>query len=366
MAVIRKRIKLLTIFEPCNVFFFSELAKENKGLMIKVDSKFLSNPEFYSELKYIYRKKYRNHKKLEGLDEHDILELALKQENLYQFLFFFHWYERKTGIEIIFGRKIIHEIYKEIGVIKIELYDEVKSRMLKHFDSKKHIGFSIIYEHYYNLLSGIEKFSLKEIQSFELATFLAKQFPQLQWVNNWNGIVRRYELKDVRKHEFDRLYNPCWLEYKWTIPIFYPYSTVNEYGQTESWRDLIPISPRKVENELREEMSLPKIGEGWISETHLFYVLKDEFIDEIVLHHGKPKWLGSQHVDIWFPKHKIGVEYQGLQHDKPVEFFGGEKAFLKNQERDERKRRLFKKNNSTLIEVRKGYCFESLVEEINK
>ena len=118
------------------------------------------------------------------------------------------------------------------------------------------------------------------------------------------------------------------------------------------------------QNDFRISKGLPKIGEGWISETELFYKLKDYFKDEIVQNHGKPKWLGRQHVDIWFPKHKVGIEYQGLQHDKPIDFFGGEIAFLKNKERDKRKKSLFKKNNSTLIEVRKGYDFESIVKEI--
>tara|TARA_R110002072_G_C7887008_1_gene528492 strand:+ start:81 stop:1259 length:1179 start_codon:yes stop_codon:yes gene_type:complete len=121
---------------------------------------------------------------------------------------------------------------------------------------------------------------------------------------------------------------------------------------------------REAENEYRKNIGAKKIGEAWISETELFYKLKNHFSDFEVIHHGKPEWLGRQHVDIWFPKHKVGIEYQGLQHDKPIDFFGGEIAFLKNKERDKRKKSLFKKNNSILIEVRKGYDFESIVKEI--
>ena len=32
----------------------------------------------------------------------------------------------------------------------------------------------------------------------------------------------------------------------------------------------------------------------------------------------------TKHVDIWIPKHKIGIEYQGVQHDKPIEYFVGD------------------------------------------
>ena len=69
-----------------------------------------------------------------------------------------------------------------------------------------------------------------------------------------------------------------------------------------------------------------------MSETELYYLLKDNLSTEEIIHHGKPKWLGRQHVDIWFPKRKIGIEYQGIQHDQPVEYFGGEEGYKKAYE----------------------------------
>ena len=118
------------------------------------------------------------------------------------------------------------------------------------------------------------------------------------------------------------------------------------------------------ENLFRESRGLPRIGEGWISETDLFYKLKLHFSSTTVIHHGKPKWLGRQHVDIWFPKWKIGIEYQGEQHDKPIEYFGGHKSFENGKSRDDRKKLLFKHNGATLIEVRPGYKLEELIEQI--
>ena len=96
----------------------------------------------------------------------------------------------------------------------------------------------------------------------------------------------------------------------------------------------------------------------------MYYQLKESFSETEIIHHGKPKWLKKQHVDIWFPDYGIGVEYQGKQHDEPIEFFGGEESFIMNQERDKRKKELFNKNNSTLIEVREGYDLEKVVDEI--
>ena len=121
-----------------------------------------------------------------------------------------------------------------------------------------------------------------------------------------------------------------------------------------------------LQNDFRVSKGIPKIGEGWVSETELYYLLKDNLSTEEIIHHGKPKWLGRQHVDIWFPKRKIGIEYQGIQHDQPVEYFGGEEGYKKGKERDERKKRLFKENNSILIEIRKGYDIEEVIKKIKK
>ena len=121
-----------------------------------------------------------------------------------------------------------------------------------------------------------------------------------------------------------------------------------------------------LENEFRESKGLPKIGEGWISETDLFYKIKESFPNQEVVHHGKPEWLGRQHVDIFFPNQNIGIEYQGAQHDKPIDFFGGEEAFKKNQIRDKRKKKLFQANDAVLIEVRPDYDFEELKNQIQE
>lgn len=120
---------------------------------------------------------------------------------------------------------------------------------------------------------------------------------------------------------------------------------------------------REAENEYRKNIGAKIIGEAWISETELFYNIKNHFSDIEVIQHGRPKWLGRQHFDIWIPELKCAVEYQGLQHDKPIDFFGGEKAFKRNQQRDKSKREKAISNNVTLIEVRQDY---NIIEVINK
>ncbi|WP_411895724.1 hypothetical protein [Winogradskyella sp. A2] len=121
-----------------------------------------------------------------------------------------------------------------------------------------------------------------------------------------------------------------------------------------------------LQNDFRVYKGVPRIGEGWVSETELFNLLKNEFDGFKVVQHGRPKWLGRQHIDIWFPEHNLGIEYQGRQHYEAIDYFGGEEAFLQNQERDKRKKQLCKENGALLFEVTRGYDFNKLVEKINK
>lgn len=121
---------------------------------------------------------------------------------------------------------------------------------------------------------------------------------------------------------------------------------------------------REAENEYRTVIGAKKIGEGWISETELFYRIKSFFIDLEVIHHGKPEWLGRQHFDIWIPELNIAIEYQGNQHFLPIAYFGGEESFKRNVERDNIKKQKCKLNNCKLLEVKPGYNLSELISEI--
>ncbi len=123
---------------------------------------------------------------------------------------------------------------------------------------------------------------------------------------------------------------------------------------------------KQAEDLYRESTGMPKIGEGWISETELYYRIADTFHEFEVVHHGSPAWLGRQHLDIYFPELNIGVEYQGAQHYVAVDFFGGEEALKKTIERDKTKRKKCEENSCYLIIVDEGYDFEVVKEQIEK
>ena len=56
-------------------------------------------------------------------------------------------------------------------------------------------------------------------------------------------------------------------------------------------------------------------------------------------------WLGKQSLDFYLPEYNIGIECQGIQHFKPVDFFGGLKSFAIQLERDDKKNNKCNENN---------------------
>lgn len=86
----------------------------------------------------------------------------------------------------------------------------------------------------------------------------------------------------------------------------------------------------------------------WVNEESLFRLIVKHYPDAIYQY--RPKYLGLQSLDIYIPSKKVAIEYQGVQHYKPVEFFGGEEAFAKRKELDNRKKELCKDNGVRLIE----------------
>ena len=121
---------------------------------------------------------------------------------------------------------------------------------------------------------------------------------------------------------------------------------------------------REAENVVRERIGLPRIGEGWVSETELFVLLRNAFACTKVVQHARPDWLAPQHLDVFLPEHQIGVEYQGAQHIEPVDYFGGEKAFEQQKRRDARKKRLCKKHGCHLFEVFQDWDEDEVVGQI--
>jgi hypothetical protein len=109
---------------------------------------------------------------------------------------------------------------------------------------------------------------------------------------------------------------------------------------------------RKGENIARAAQGVPNVGEGWVSETALVYRLRSLMAPAEVVHHAKLPWLGAQHLDVFVPSLSLAFEYQGEQHFKAIDFFGGERALTATKARDQRKRDLCAANGVRLVEIR--------------
>ncbi|WAX23266.1 hypothetical protein VL10_ORF75 [Staphylococcus phage vB_SauM_VL10] len=72
---------------------------------------------------------------------------------------------------------------------------------------------------------------------------------------------------------------------------------------------------------------------------------------------------GYLRYDFYLPEYNILIEYNGIQHYKPVEFFGGLKTYKRQLERDNIKRQYAVDNNISLIEVPFYVSTKELIEE---
>ncbi|MCB9815837.1 hypothetical protein H6786_00440 [Candidatus Nomurabacteria bacterium] len=104
-----------------------------------------------------------------------------------------------------------------------------------------------------------------------------------------------------------------------------------------------------VENEVRRKFGHKNVGEAWTSETILYYIVKKLYPEHTIHRHYRPDFLDGLELDIYIEELNIGIEYQGIQHYKPVKHWGGEDALKKLQQRDKKKRNICKKIGIPLI-----------------
>jgi hypothetical protein len=128
-------------------------------------------------------------------------------------------------------------------------------------------------------------------------------------------------------------------------------------------RDVAYSMQRAAENAVREDLQLPHVGQGWVSETQLFREL-ERALDTNVVQHGVPDGFGRQHLDVWIPEWKIGVEYHGPQHDGPVEFFGGQAGYEMAAQRDREKVTKAQQLGIEIVYVRPGYTFKEVLDKL--
>ena len=86
----------------------------------------------------------------------------------------------------------------------------------------------------------------------------------------------------------------------------------------------------------------------WKKEYSLYLLVKKYYKDAIYQY--RAEWLGQQSLDIFIPSLNIGIEYQGIQHYRSIQLFGGEDGFRIRKINDEKKRIKCKQNQVILLE----------------
>lgn len=105
-----------------------------------------------------------------------------------------------------------------------------------------------------------------------------------------------------------------------------------------------------IENELRARFGYPQLGKGWVVETTLYNTVVSLFPRLDVIKNYRGSELQGLELDIWIPELKVGIEYQGEQHYKPVKHWGGEEGLKKRVENDMRKKKICEELGYILIE----------------
>ncbi len=363
------------------------LAIYEEDFIEKVDKAQLKYIGLLDEHKLINQLHSKTKDTIDIILENTLLNRQFQETNN---LLFYHWYERKYNKNVI-NKEVLYTLnissiipwYNKFS--KKDISGNIYDKLEKHFESSQFPGFSIYYEYYHKFFPKIEEFTFEEFKRKRFLNYLLDLFPEIVAIdyknkkNLWRITDSKLEFYGDDGHHMTTMdrnntYNAVTYNTN-DLPCFYP-SKIGKKNYEYYKIDLpethtplfkiVKFKIRNIENEIREERELPKIGEGWISETLLFYKIKKSLKNYIVVHHGSPEWLGLQHFDIFIPELNIAIEYQGTQHQKPIEYFGGETAFKKGQERDERKKRLCEENNCTLFYVYPDDDIDKFVKELKE
>jgi hypothetical protein len=126
----------------------------------------------------------------------------------------------------------------------------------------------------------------------------------------------------------------------------------------ELWRGRYPPSTvqpdpisKNVDDRLRQMVGLRGRINSQMSEKILLRLVKQLFPNQKVVSRYRGAELDGLELDVWLPELFLAFEYQGAQHWKPVEHWGGLPALERQKERDKRKRKLCKSLGIKLFEV---------------
>lgn len=177
---------------------------------------------------------------------------------------------------------------------------------------------------------------------------IAKYQGNLPFYNNPSKTV--YVRRNI-KHIIENGYFSSELSFFWNLtrvimPFFqWWYEDLAMYEEKDGFQTNWRLERTRIRTDLTAEGI---IRPRWKHELSLFHAVRKRFPD--TLYQYRPNWLGRQSLDLYIPSKQTAIEYQGIQHYLPVEFFGGEEALEQRQELDRLKREMCAENKIRLIE----------------
>lgn len=104
----------------------------------------------------------------------------------------------------------------------------------------------------------------------------------------------------------------------------------------------------------------------WKSEYRMYQYIRLLCPDAIYQYHSE--WLGRQSLDVYIPKYKCAIEYQGRQHYDPINYFGGTVGLTELKENDCEKIKKCKRKGVKLLEwtYKDKLSFSNVLNYLNK
>lgn len=98
------------------------------------------------------------------------------------------------------------------------------------------------------------------------------------------------------------------------------------------------------------DAKIKEFNDKWVREKKLYYAIVKNFANYTITRHYRADWLENLELDIYIEEPNIGIEYQGIQHYKPLKHWGGEEGFITRRANDIRKKNLCRAHGTRLIE----------------
>ena len=160
---------------------------------------------------------------------------------------------------------------------------------------------------------------------------------------------------------------PRHIAHKYNLPLLYVYDVcipLTQYEDNEldelkkSYKNIqIKDDMTALKLSIIRELALDELEFGTNINGSSGEIKIKEYLDNNKITYFKEKtfddliYIGNLKFDFYLPKQKIAIEFDGIQHYKPIGYFGGNDSFIETQKRDKLKDIYCKEKNIKLIRI---------------